>query len=140
MTEQTKENLDDLHRENVKDEVNRVAKENEKIGTVLGMGVGSITSVATLSSLGTVQGLSAAGISSGLAAAGGLVGGGIVAGASVIAAPVAVLGLIGYSIFKFQGNKAQARLDAKLLKEERDGIKKEVTDLEDSLYFDFEHD
>jgi hypothetical protein len=53
-----------------------------------------------LSTLGTVSGLSAAGVSTGLAAAGGLLGGGVLVGIGVLAAPVAALGVFGYSLAK----------------------------------------
>lgn len=71
----------------------------EGFGALTGAGVGGAASFVALSSLGTA-GLSAAGITSGLATAGSIVGGGMVAGVGVLAAPVAVLGIAGYSIFK----------------------------------------
>lgn len=69
-------------------------------GKVVAAGIGSAAgggvSFAALYLAG-LPGLSAAGITSGLAAAGALVGGGMVAGLFVLAAPVAVLGIIGYA-------------------------------------------
>jgi hypothetical protein len=67
----------------------------EGVGAALGAVGGGAVSFAALWGLGTA-GLSAAGITSGLAAAGAIVGGGMVAGIGVLAAPVAVLGLVGY--------------------------------------------
>jgi len=78
----------------------------EGFGAITGAGIGGAASLAALSGLG-VSGLSAAGITSGLATAGGLVGGGMVAGVGVLAAPVAVLGIVGYSIFKHRKVKKQ---------------------------------
>jgi hypothetical protein len=78
----------------------------EGFGAITGAGVGGAASLTALSTLG-VSGLSAAGITSGLAAAGGLVGGGMVAGVGVLAAPVAILGVVGYSIFKHNKVKKQ---------------------------------
>jgi apolipoprotein N-acyltransferase len=69
-------------------------------------GIGGYASLTALSGLGTA-GLSAAGITSGLATAGGLVGGGMVAGIGVLAAPIAVLGIVGYSVFKHNKIKKQ---------------------------------
>ena len=69
----------------------------EVLGGVAGAGVGATGSFAALYFLGTT-GLSAAGITSGLATAGALVGGGMVAGIWVLAAPVAILGVVGYGL------------------------------------------
>jgi hypothetical protein len=101
-------------RENSGKEVQRILRELESnspemaegFGVITGAGVGGAASFAALSSLGTA-GLSAAGITSGLAAAGGVVGGGMVAGVGVLAAPVAILGIAGYSIFKHKKVKRQ---------------------------------
>lgn len=68
---------------------------SEGLSTLVGAATGGAASLAALSGLG-VAGLSAAGITSGLATAGALIGGGMVAGIGVLAAPVAVLGLLGY--------------------------------------------
>ncbi|MDP3010681.1 MAG: hypothetical protein Q8N30_16635 [Methylococcales bacterium] len=78
----------------------------EGLGAITGAGIGGAASFAALSGLG-VSGLSAAGITSGLAAAGSIVGGGMVAGIGVLAAPVAILGIVGYSIFKHKKVKKQ---------------------------------
>ena len=78
----------------------------EGFGAITGAGVGGAASFAALSGLG-VSGLSAAGITSGLAAAGSLVGGGMAAGVGVLAAPVAILGIAGYAIFKHRKVKKQ---------------------------------
>jgi len=78
----------------------------EGLGALMGAGGGGAASFAALSTLGTA-GLSGAGITSGLAAAGSLVGGGMVAGVGVLAAPIAILGIAGYSIFKHQKVKKQ---------------------------------
>jgi hypothetical protein len=79
----------------------------EGFGAITGAGIGGAASLAALSGMGSVAGLSAAGITSGLAAAGSLVGGGMVAGIGVLAAPIAVLGIVGYSIFKHKKVKKQ---------------------------------
>ncbi|MEJ5118466.1 hypothetical protein [Gluconobacter cerinus] len=71
----------------------------EGLATAVGAGIGGAGSLAALSALG-YSGLSAAGITSGLATAGAVVGGGMVAGIGVLAAPVAVLGVIGYGVAK----------------------------------------
>lgn len=77
-------------------------KENisEKLGVVGGGTLGFASIAATISSLGSVAGLSAAGISSGLAALGAIVGGGMLAGVSVAAAIPLAAGAIGYGIIK----------------------------------------
>jgi hypothetical protein len=66
------------------------------LGAVAGMGAGGAASFAALIFGGKVVGLSAAGITSGLAAAG--LGGGMVAGVAVLAAPIAILGIVGYAV------------------------------------------
>lgn len=75
----------------------------EGLATALGAGTGAAGSLAALSVLG-VSGLSAAGITSGLATAGALVGGGMVAGIGVLAAPIALLGVVGYGLAKKRKN------------------------------------
>jgi hypothetical protein len=75
----------------------------EGIATALGSSVGGAGSLAALGALG-VAGYSAAGITSGLAVAGSIVGGGMLAGIGVLAAPVAIFGVIGYSIAKKRKN------------------------------------
>ena len=95
-------------------EVQRILKElesnvpgiTEGLGAITGAGIGGAASFVALSTLGTT-GLSAAGITSGLATAGSLVGGGMVAGIGVLAAPVAILGIAGYSIFRHKKVKKQ---------------------------------
>lgn len=76
---------------------------SEGLATALGAGTGAAGSFAALTFLG-VSGLSAAGITSGLAAAGAIVGGGMVAGIGVLAAPVAILGVLGYALAKKHKN------------------------------------
>lgn len=106
---------------------------------VTGMGVGAVGSFAALYGLGTV-GLSAAGITSGLAAAGAIAGGGMAAGVLVLAAPVAVLGVIGYAIAAKKKQKKLMQAKEELLRKAvqmRDGIiqqlKKEVDAAKDRL-------
>ncbi|MCQ2294603.1 MAG: hypothetical protein MJZ67_03020 [Bacteroidales bacterium] len=70
----------------------------EVLGAVGGAVIGGAGGFAALYFGGSVVGLSAAGITSGLAAAGSIVGGGMVAGIGVLAAPVAVLGCVGYAV------------------------------------------
>ncbi len=113
-TELTTQEINDL-REKSGSDVQRILRElesnvpgiTEGFGAITGAGIGGAASLAALSGLGSVAGLSAAGITSGLATAGGLVGGGMVAGVGVLAAPVAVLGIVGYSIFKHRKVKKQ---------------------------------
>lgn len=112
-TELTIQEIDDI-REKSGNDVQRILRElesnvpgiTEGFGAITGAGIGGAASLAALSGLG-YAGLSAAGISSGLAAAGGLVGGGMVAGIGVLAAPVAILGIAGYAIFRHQKVKKQ---------------------------------
>lgn len=112
-TELTTQEINDL-REKSGGDVQRILRElesnvpgiTEGFGAITGAGIGGAASLAALSGLGTA-GLSAAGITSGLATAGSLVGGGMVAGVGVLAAPVAILGIVGYSIFKHQKVKKQ---------------------------------
>ena len=82
----------------------------EGMATAVGAGVGGAGSLAALSALG-YSGLSAAGITSGLATAGSIVGGGMVAGIGVLAAPVAILGVVGYALAK---KRKSAKLAAAL--------------------------
>lgn len=79
----------------------------EGLSTALGASLGGAGSFAALYFGGTV-GLSAAGLTSGLATAGALVGGGMAAGIGVLAAPVAVLGVLGYAIAKKKKNAKYA--------------------------------
>jgi len=71
---------------------------SEGVAASVGAGAGAVGSIAALSALGTVSGLSAAGVTTGLAAAGGLIGGGMLVGVGVLSAPVAALGVIGYTL------------------------------------------
>lgn len=93
--------------EELQDTLQKIEKDfpglTEGMATVLGAGAGGAGSLAALSALGTA-GLSGAGITSGLATAGAVVGGGMVAGIGVLAAPVAVLGVLGYAIAKQRKN------------------------------------
>ncbi|NCF08686.1 hypothetical protein DK872_25920 [Kosakonia sp. MH5] len=82
----------------------------EGVAALAGSGVGAAASFGALYTLGTT-GVSAAGITSGLATAGSIVGGGMVAGIGVLAAPVAILGIGGYAVFKHRKN---AKLTAAL--------------------------
>lgn len=97
--------------------------EREKLSAALGtigggtLGFASIT--ATVSTLGTVTGLSATGISSGLAALGTAVGGGMAAGVAVAAAIPVAAGGAGYGIIK--GIKALIRRH-KLNKKESNSV------------------
>jgi hypothetical protein len=112
-TEFTAEEINEM-REKTGKEVQRILRELESnapemaegLGAITGAGIGGYASLTALSSLG-YAGLSGAGITSGLAAAGSLVGGGMVAGIGVLAAPIAILGIAGYSIFKHRKVKKQ---------------------------------
>jgi hypothetical protein len=75
-------------------------KISEKLGAVGGGTLGFASIAATVSSFGSVAGLSAAGISSGLAALGTIVGGSMIAGVSVAAAIPLAAGAIGYGVIK----------------------------------------
>jgi hypothetical protein len=116
------ENLSDADIKLMKDEAtsetSAILKQLEKdypgitegVATLVGAGVGGAGSLFALSALG-YTGLSAAGITSGLATAGALVGGGMVAGIGVLAAPVAILGVLGYAFAK---KRKSAKLAAAL--------------------------
>ena len=111
--ELTEQEINDI-REKSGNNVQRILRElesnvpgiTEGFGAITGAGLGGAASLAALSGLG-VSGLSAAGITSGLATAGSLVGGGMIAGIGVLAAPVAILGIAGYGIFRHQKVKKQ---------------------------------
>ena len=111
--ELTEQEINDIRANSLKD-VDSILQElesnipgiTEGLGAITGASIGGAASLAALSGLG-VSGLSAAGITSGLATAGSIVGGGMVAGIGVLAAPVAILGVAGYSIFKHQKVKKQ---------------------------------
>ncbi|MCK5717161.1 MAG: hypothetical protein KAH77_06685 [Thiomargarita sp.] len=110
---ETQEELDEI-RETSGKEVQDILRElessvpdiTEGLGAITGAGIGGAGSFVALSALGTT-GLSAAGITSGLATAGSIVGGGMVAGIGVLAAPVAILAIAGYAIFKDQKIKTK---------------------------------
>ena len=93
------------------DELGEHPEVAESAAAAVGMSLGGAASFTALYFGGTVVGLSAAGLTSGLAVAGGLIGGGMAAGVAVLAAPVALLGIAGYSIAK---NRKEARLAAAL--------------------------
>lgn len=91
-----KETLDELGRD--------APKVVDTAAAAVGSTLGGAASFTALYFGGSVAGLSAAGITSGLAAAGGIIGGGMAAGVGVLAAPVAVLGVVGYAIAKKRRN------------------------------------
>ena len=93
--EDMKETLDELRRD--------APKVVDAAAAAVGSTLGGAASFTALYFGGSV-GLSAVGITSGLAAAGTVGGGGMVAGVAVLAAPVAVLGIIGYGIAKKRRN------------------------------------
>ena len=82
----------------------------EGAAAAVGSALGAGASFAALYFGGTV-GLSAVGITTGLATAGSIVGGGMLAGVGVLAAPVAVTGIVAYALVKRRRN---ARLAAAL--------------------------
>lgn len=87
--------------------LNKLEKDNpgitEGFAAAFGSAIGAGGSLVALSTLG-VAGLSAAGITSGLATAGAIIGGGMVVGIGVLAAPVAILGVLGYQLAKKHKN------------------------------------
>ena len=93
------------------DELEEHPEVAESAAAAVGMSLGGAASYTALYFGGATVGLSAAGLTSGLATAGGLIGGGMAAGVAVLAAPVALLGIVGYSIAK---NRKKARLAAAL--------------------------
>lgn len=102
--ESMKETLDELRR----DEPKVVDTAAAAVGSTLG-GAASFTA---LYFGGSVPGRSAAEITAGLAA--GAIVGGMMAGVGVLAAPVAVLGVVGYAIAKKRRNaKQEAARNAK---------------------------
>lgn len=113
-SELTTEEIEYL-RENIGKDVQRILRElesdapgsTEGFGAITGAGIGAAASLTALSSLG-VSGLSSVGVVSGLSAAGSLIGGGIVTGIGVLAAPVVILGIAGYSILKSNKEKKKA--------------------------------
>ena len=102
---------DEAHEEMKKalNELRRTApKVVEAAAAAVGSALGGTGSFTALYLGGSVAGLSAAGITSGLATAGGVVGGGMAAGVAVLAVPVALFGVVGYSIAKKRRNKKLA--------------------------------
>ncbi len=107
MKQETHETMKD-----VLDELKREYPEVvESAAAAVGMSLGGAASFTALYFGGSVVGLSAAGLTSGLAAAGALAGGGMAAGVAVLAAPIAILGIVGYSIAK---SRKEARMAAAL--------------------------
>ena len=82
----------------------------EGAAAAVGSALGAGASFTALYFGGTV-GLSAVGLTTGLATAGSIVGGGMLAGVGVLAAPVAVTGIVAYALVKRRRN---ARLAAAL--------------------------
>lgn len=74
-------------------------KYSEKIGPLVGAGLGLASIPTIIGSLGTA-GLSGAGIMSGLATAGGIIGGGAAAGIAVVAGGAILAGIAGYGLVK----------------------------------------
>jgi hypothetical protein len=74
-------------------------KYSEKIGPLVGAGLGLASIPTIIGGLGTA-GLSGAGIMSGLATAGAIVGGGAAAGIVVVGSGAVLAGIAGYSIVK----------------------------------------
>ena len=72
----------------------------EVLATAVGLGSGGVISFAALYLSGSVIGVSAAGVASALSAAGAVVGGGATTGLFVLAAPIAILGYLGFKIAK----------------------------------------
>lgn len=97
--------------ESMKETIDELRRDAPKVVDAAGVAVGSaLGGGASFTALyfGGVTGMSAAGITSGLAAAGALVGGGMAAGVAVLAAPVVVLGVVGYATVKKRRNSKQA--------------------------------
>ena len=105
---------DEAHK-NMKETLDELRRDEPKVvdaaAAAVGSTLGGAASFTALYFGGSVVGMSAAGMTSGLAAAGAVVGGGMAVGMAVLAAPVAVLGVIGYGIAKKRRN---ARLAAAL--------------------------
>ncbi|WET03362.1 hypothetical protein P0R33_03285 [Flavobacterium sp. YJ01] len=74
-------------------------KYSEKIGPLVGAGLGLASIPTIVGGLGTA-GLSGAGIMSGLATAGAIVGGGAAAGIIVVGSGAVLAGIAGYSIVR----------------------------------------
>ena len=96
----------------------------DALGGALGVGIGGAVSFAALYFGGTV-GLSAVGITTGLATAGAIVGGGMAAGVAVLAAPVAILGIVGFGLISTS--------KAKKLKEAKESLLQEIIRKHDAI-------
>jgi len=94
-----KDVLDELHRDH--------PEIVESAAAAVGMSLGGAASFTALYLGGTI-GLSAAGLTSGLATAGAVAGGGMLAGVAVLAAPIVILGVVGYAIAKNRKNAEMA--------------------------------
>ena len=107
--------MKDEVREEMKEAIDELRRDEPKVvdaaAAAVGSALGGAASFTALYFGGSVVGLSAAGMTSGLATAGMVVGGGMAAGVGVLAAPVAILGIIGYGIAKKRRN---AKLSAAL--------------------------
>ena len=94
----------DSLREEVSQEIRNLLIQMEKdhpgftegVATAVASSIGAYGSFTALTLLG-VPGLSEMGITSALAVAGGFIGGGMAAGIGVLAAPIAILGIVGYT-------------------------------------------
>ena len=95
---------DEAHKD-MAEALDELRRDEPEVADAAGAAVGStLGGAASFTALyfGGVTGLSAAGITSGLAAAG--LGAGMVAGIGVLAAPVAIFGIVGYGIAKKRRN------------------------------------
>jgi hypothetical protein len=106
----------------------------EVLGAAVGVGAGGALGFAALYGAGTT-GLSAAGISSGLAVAGSLVGGGMAAGVFVLAAPGAVLGIVGYAVVSRRNQRKLLEAEEMLFQEasrQRDAVIQQMKEESDA--------
>lgn len=79
----------------------RAARRTGRRAGYAGAIAGTAGSIAAVSGMGAVGGLSASGITTGLATVGGLIGGGMAAGVTVAAtAPVIAAAAVGYSAYR----------------------------------------
>lgn len=89
-----------------------------RVASYAGAIAGTAGSIAAVSGVGTVAGLSGAGITSGLAALGGLIGGGMGAGVAIATtAPVIAAAAVGYTAYK--SVKAIAKASARAAAESK---------------------
>ncbi len=98
---------------------NRTIKTSEMpeiLGAIAGGAVG-VGAGLTLVSVAGISGFSAVGITSGLAALGTVLGGGMVAGIFVAGAPMAILGVGGYSLLSRRNKKKLKQAKEALLQE-----------------------